>query len=411
MRFMIGFAIASTLLLAPTAYAKDPLVTFEDGDSIVFMGNTFAERLRHHNHFEAMLTSRLYELNLTFRNLAWSADEITLRPRPLDFGDIHTHLANQKADVIFLCYGANESFNGEAGLPQFRKDLGEFLRSILARRYNGETSPRLVLVSPIPQEPIEAMPNVLGRNLQIASYAAAMKQVAAMYEVPYLDLFSSINSVRSSGLIEPLTFNGVHLSDYGNWVVAHLMMQELGYYDWQQLIVIDAATEKIEAVGAMVSNFKIEKSSLSFTGDWIAAPHPSSPNGLEPPPDLKLHHPTLRIKNLDSGIYELTSEGHVIATAKHTDWAQGVQIHVDVPNPKTVAIDELVEEKNQLFFDRYRAINGYYIYGGRKEPFGVVSFPPEMSRFDELVSGLDGQIHETVQAPISTSYELKPTGE
>ena len=51
----------------------------------------------------------------------------------------------------------------------------------------------------------------------------------------------------------------------------------------------------------------------------------------------------------------------------------------------------MVLRKSRLFFDRYRAVNGYYIYGGRKEPFGVHSFPPEMVRFDELVGELDDE--------------------
>ena len=38
-----------------------------------------------------------------------------------------------------------------------------------------------------------------------------------------------------------------------------------------------------------------------------------------------------------------------------------------------------VLEKNLQFFYDYRAINGCYIYGGRKAPFGVVNFPEPSS--------------------------------
>ena len=43
-------------------------------------------------------------------------------------------------------------------------------------------------------------------------------------------------------------------------------------------------------------------------------------------------------------------------------------------------------------------MNGYYIYGGRKEPFGVHSFPPEMVRFEELVGELDREAAELAQS-------------
>src|SRR5204863_1786305 len=46
------------------------------------------------------------------------------------------------------------------------------------------------------------------------------------------------------------------------------------------------------------------------------------------------------------------------------------------------------------FFLRWRAVNGEYIYGRRKEPFGVVNFPGEMKEREKIVSILDAKIHE-----------------
>ena len=39
-----------------------------------------------------------------------------------------------------------------------------------------------------------------------------------------------------------------------------------------------------------------------------------------------------------------------------------------------------VQEKNLQFFYDYRAVNGCYIYGGRKAPFGIVNFPAEIGQ-------------------------------
>ena len=49
----------------------------------------------------------------------------------------------------------------------------------------------------------------------------------------------------------------------------------------------------------------------------------------------------------------------------------------------------LAQEKNQHWYYRYRAVNGFYIYGGRKDPFGVISFPGEMQRLDAIVEQYD----------------------
>ncbi|MGY8690121.1 MAG: hypothetical protein ACKVHP_20590, partial [Verrucomicrobiales bacterium] len=54
---------------------------------------------------------------------------------------------------------------------------------------------------------------------------------------------------------------------------------------------------------------------------------------------------------------------------------------------------KLVVEKNKQFFFRWRPINGEYVFGRRRTPFGVVSFPPEMEQLDNGVAELEQRIH------------------
>ena len=53
----------------------------EKGDRICLIGNTLAERMQYFGHFETLLHSRFPELELVVRNLGYSADELSLRPR------------------------------------------------------------------------------------------------------------------------------------------------------------------------------------------------------------------------------------------------------------------------------------------------------------------------------------------
>jgi hypothetical protein len=119
--------------------------------------------------------------------MGWSADEVALQPRPLNFpwfgeeapkttedpqdlsfrswydkpikmpvalnvDGLYHDLTEQKADIIFLCFGMNESFKGKAGLPQFEQDLTRFIQLLQARKFNGKSAPQLVVVSPIAHE-------------------------------------------------------------------------------------------------------------------------------------------------------------------------------------------------------------------------------------------------------------------
>ena len=70
--------------------ADGPQLKLEKGSKIVLIGNTLAERQQHFGNFETLLHARFPEHNLVVRNLGWSADELTLRPRSQAFAD-HGH--------------------------------------------------------------------------------------------------------------------------------------------------------------------------------------------------------------------------------------------------------------------------------------------------------------------------------
>jgi glucose/arabinose dehydrogenase len=56
-----------------------------------------------------------------------------------------------------------------------------------------------------------------------------------------------------------------------------------------------------------------------------------------------------------------------------------------------------VNEKNLQFFFDYRAVNGYYIYGGRKNPFGVVNFPAEFAKLRRMIELRDRRVWAVAQ--------------
>ena len=51
-----------------------------------------------------------------------------------------------------------------------------------------------------------------------------------------------------------------------------------------------------------------------------------------------------------------------------------------------------VAEKSLQHWYDYRAVNGFYIYGGRKNPFGVVNFPAEFEKLRKMVVNRDRRI-------------------
>ena len=87
------------------------------------------------------------------------------------------------------------------------------------------------------------------------------------------------------------------------------------------------------------------------------------------------------------------------------------------PRPDTIAADltalrAAVVEKNLQFFRDYRAVNGYYIYGGRKNPYGVVNFPEEFAKLRNMIAVRDARIWEIAEGnPVPDQIDDSQTGE
>ena len=76
------------------------------------------------------------------------------------------------------------------------------------------------------------------------------------------------------------------------------------------------------------------------------------------------------------------------------------------------ALYDAVQEKNLQFFYDYRAVNGCYIYGGRKAPFGIVNFPAEFAKLRKMIQNRERRIWEIAQGkPVPAAIDDSNTGE
>lgn len=318
---MVRFvAVVSCLLLLGSggAMAADgPQLKLEKGNKIVLIGNTLAERQQHFGNFETLLHARFPQHNLVVRNLGWSADELTLRPRSQAFADHGHKLTDHKPDLIFAFFGFNESFGGEQGLEKFKSDLDKFIQETTTTKYNGANPPQLVLFSPIAHEDLgkRELPNGEANNKNISLYTAAMKEAAGKANVLFVDLFAPSKKEMAASK-QKWTINGVHLNEYGDEQFAKIMEQGL--------------------FGEHLSKDK----------DYLA---------------------------------KLQAE---------------------------------VNEKSLQFWYDHRAVNGFYIYGGRKAPFGVVNFPAEFAKLRKMIAKRDERIWAVAQGKgVPEKIDDSETGE
>ncbi|MBI1321902.1 azurin [bacterium] len=198
------------------------------GDSIAIVGNTLADRMQHDGWLEARIQARFPSANLVIRNLGFSGDELSLRLRSANFGTPDQWLTRVQANTIFAFFGYNESFAGEAGLAKFKDDLGKEIDHWLSQKYDGKSSPRVVIFSPIAFENTKNphLPDGSAHNPRIKLYTEAMRDVAAAKKVAFVDLFEPTSKAYTAAA-KPLTFNGAHLTPEGNRELAEIIEKAL----------------------------------------------------------------------------------------------------------------------------------------------------------------------------------------
>jgi glucose/arabinose dehydrogenase/lysophospholipase L1-like esterase len=214
--------------LSSAALAADGPLTLRKGDHISLVGNALAERMQHDGWLEARIQTRCPDLELVFRNLGFSGDEIAVRQRSQDFGNPDDWLKRCQTDVVFAFFGFGESFAGEKGLPKFKRDLEAYIKHLQGTNFHADQAPRVVLFSPIAFENRHDpnLPDGAAHNARLEGYTKAMAEVAEPLHTPFVDLFhASLSAYKESK--EPLTIDGVHLTAKGNEVLSDLIVRAL----------------------------------------------------------------------------------------------------------------------------------------------------------------------------------------
>lgn len=219
------------------------------GDHICLIGNNTADRMQHMGWLETLLHSRFPEYQLVVRNLGFAGDTLTTRLRSANFGTPDEWLTKCKADVVFAFFGYNESFAGKEGLAAFKSELDSFITHTLSQKYNGKSTPRLVLFSPLAHENLNSpnLPDGKANNERLKLYSEAMRDAAARFRITFVDLFTS-SQVEYGNKTSPLTINGIHLNEHGDQVMARAIEKSLF------ISPINKETEYLEKLRAAIND-------------------------------------------------------------------------------------------------------------------------------------------------------------
>lgn len=243
--FLPAAAVALVSLSAAQAKPPKPFV-LKDGDRVVWIGNTLAEREQRYGYWETALHAAYPTANFTVRNLGWSGDTVWgearagFDPPAKGYERLISLTKELKPTVILVSYGTNESFAGPDGVARFNAGLMKLLDDLKG------TEARFVLMSPVPFEkaaggpdPWAAPEGGLAKNEVLRKYAAAVYDAADRRNDRFVDLFTHLARHERRSRDTRFTDNGIHLTADGYRATIPDLLAEFGLpdegQDWDRL--------------------------------------------------------------------------------------------------------------------------------------------------------------------------------
>lgn len=399
---MIRIMIVCLLTCAFPFLQKIQSAEFEprDGDKIIWLGSTLIEREQRFGYWETALTQRWPDRAISFRNLAWSGDNVFGEARlAFDINNpalglkrmVELTLA-EKPSVILICYGTNESFEGEPGLKKFASGLQKLVDALAPAKA------RILLLSPPPFEARGAARSLAAkRNEELSLYRDEIRRIAQHNALPFIDQFKEMGDGNES---RHLTDNGMHLTEFGYWA-AEMELERAMKLKPLPVSVVTIENGKVSAVAASV--VQVQGAENTFDITRAALPEPLMPAGAEVLDYKQNGKMTLKAPGLRNGTFELRIDGKVIESADSAAWARGVVIRTGPDYEQVEKLRQAIIKKNQLYFYKWRPQNETYLFGFRKHEQGRNA--KEVAEYDPLIAKAEEEIAQ-LRRPHTHRYEI-----
>ncbi len=244
----------SLIFFTAFRFIQDEPLQLKQGSRIFLVGGNLGSRMNNYGHFETELQVRYPDNQLFIRNMCDPGDTPGFRPRSARFSPwafpgaekFQTEYANPsdsqgqfpsddewltrlRAEIIVGFFGFSESFQGAAGLENYKAELTAFIKHTKFQRYNGAGNPQLAIVSPIAYEDISDkvdVPDGKEINENLLLYTNAMREVCEENDVLFVDAYTPSKGWYANS-VEPLTIDGSQLTDAGYEKLAVLLADQL----------------------------------------------------------------------------------------------------------------------------------------------------------------------------------------
>ena len=362
---------------APTIPAMPNKIDLQDGDTLVFLGDSITHQRLYTQYVEDFFYTRHPDRRINFHNAgiggarAWDALQRVNR-------DVLDYKPRYVTVLLGMNDGSYQPFNADI-FKTYQQDMNQLVAKI---REGGATP---VLMSPTMFDARAARSgrrpraeNMLAEyNSVLAYYGRWLQDQALESGTAYVDMFGPLNDLtveqRETDPSFTLIRDAIHPDPPGQLVMAFAMIEDMGVRSALSNIRIQPMPNgdlKAFATGGQVANLKGSSTQIEF--DWTA-------NGLPwvVPPEaqlgsdlLKLGHKAsreaLEVHGLEAGRYEVTIDDSVIGTFPHTALSRHIELQGNDKTPQYQQAMEVVllnKQKNEgpvrQLRDAWRTFQGW----------------------------------------------------
>ncbi len=419
--------LTGSLVAAGVPPAAGP-VAFQDGDTLVFLGDSITHSWTRPDSYcgyvETFYYTRYPRLRLRVMNAGVSGSRVQHALARFDQA-----VARHRPTYVILMLGMNDAEYSDFDRDRFQV-YADGMRRLLDRIAELPATAIPMVPTLLDYRNVELTPGnsparkreLLGNVATLGYYGTWLREEALARGLPLVDQAAGFNrflrSIRQTDPHYMLAPDAIHPNPAGLWVMAHTLVETLETNRFISTVDIFPRQGRVEgrATGGTLSQVERDQEVIRFTFraeslPWVPPPEADADSNSSAAfaarhlnSGAALSRERLRLLALASNVYELKIDGTAVGRFDHVQLADGIDLQDHPRNPayrQARAVAELNAEKTRGPMFRlgveYERVSAR---GTAADEKAVAACEAEIRRYEELIYA--------VNQPVPHTYELAP---
>ncbi len=406
--------LAALILFAILSLAAQPAFHLNDGDRVVFYGDSITDQRLYTTFVETYVRTRFPNLNVKFTHSGWGGDRVggggggTVETR------LYRDVAPYRPTVVTILLGMNDARYRTFDEDLFKAYSGGYQKLVTMIRALAPGA-RITAIRPSPYDEVTRTPTVAGGYNPVlmkygdflAEYAANERLTVADLNEPVVKMLEKANAANAADA-QKIIPDRVHPGAAGHLIMAGALLKAWNAPALVSSVALDAMLAKPASVeGTKMDNLKTA-GSISWTQTDAALP--MAINFDDPVVALAvrssdlmetLNRQTLKVVRLKPGHYALRIDGQQVGVFDEKAFGAGLDLAA-LPTPmarQSAEVHQLTLKRTGIHNIRWRSLEVPLAGDGLEETAKAIN------ALDEL----DAELEERQIAaakPLPRHYEI-----